>query len=70
MEGFDLEYHGPRQRQDSSRNLPFHVGDEQVLWDKVMKEVQLNNYAGPFEEKYTLQKLYSITHRTSAKSRK
>ena len=49
-EGFDLEYNGPMQRQDTAQNLPFHVGDEHVLWDKVMKEVQLNRYAGPFEE--------------------
>ena len=49
-EGFDLEYEGPVNRQDTSRNIPFTVGDKWELWNKVMKEVSLNRYAGPFRQ--------------------
>ena len=49
-QGFHLGYKGPVNRQDSSPNLPFTpgVGDEIELWNKIMKEVKLNRYAGPF----------------------
>ena len=50
--GFDLEYEGPRDRRDTARNLPFRVGvgNLQDLWDKVMKEIHLKRFAGPFDE--------------------
>ena len=48
--GFDLEYDGPTQRQNTAHNLPFTVGDCSILWDKVMKEVKLKRYAGPFHQ--------------------
>ena len=40
--GFDIGYEGPQQRQSTSSNLPFKpgVGDETVLWNKIMKEVK------------------------------
>ena len=31
-------------------NLRLNVGNETILWNKVMKEVQAKNVAGPFEE--------------------
>ena len=49
--GFDLGYCGPTNRRDSSNNLPLKgVGDRFDLWNKIMKEVQLKRYAGPFSE--------------------
>ena len=48
--GFLLEYHGRQEVQLTSQNLPFHIGDEIVLWNKVMKEVKLKQYSGPFEK--------------------
>ena len=48
--GFDLGYRGPQDVQLKSANLKFVVGDESVLWNKVMKEVQLKRLAGPFEQ--------------------
>ena len=34
-----------------SKNLKFRgIGDKVTLWNKVMKEVKLKRYAGPFEE--------------------
>ena len=49
--GFSLEYqgsiHGIRR---TSQNLPFRIGDEKILWSKVMKEVKLGRFAGPFLE--------------------
>ena len=47
--GFDLGYEGPMNRMDTSNNLPFHVGDQQQLWDKMIKEVKLDRFAGPFK---------------------
>ena len=48
--GFDIGYQGPVLRQDVSRNLPFMVGNKFVLWEKIMKEVQLKRYAGQYEK--------------------
>ena len=48
--GFKLGYNGPRKIQKKSPNLPFAVGDGIDLWNKVMKEVKLGRYAGPFNK--------------------
>ena len=48
--GFDLGYRGPEDIQQTAPNLKFTVGNKLELWNKVMKEVQLKRYAGPFEE--------------------
>ena len=49
--GFDIEYNGPEERWDYSKNIPFKsVGSNRELWDKLMKEVQLKRYAGPFNQ--------------------
>ena len=47
-EGFSIEYGGPEARTDEARNIPFTVGNKQVMWDKIMEEVRLGRYAGPF----------------------
>ena len=48
--GFDLKYRGKtRGIQRFSPNLPFRIGNERILWNKVMREVQLKRFAGPFE---------------------
>ena len=47
-QGFDLGYRGPVCRQDLSNNIPFTVGDKFDMWGKVMKEVSLGRYAGPY----------------------
>ena len=49
-DGFDLGYEGPIDRIDKSDNIPFTVGNEFEMWDKIMKEVELKRYAGPFTE--------------------
>ena len=46
--GFSLGYEGPSRRQDKSENLPFTIGSPTEMWNKIMKEVKLNRYAGPF----------------------
>ena len=48
-EGFNLCYEGPVQRRNTSKNIPFTVGNKYVLWDKVMKEVETGRFAGPFD---------------------
>ena len=48
-QGFDIEYHGPVKRQSVSENIPFSVGDEVDLWNKLMKKVKQGRVAEPFE---------------------
>ena len=49
--GFDISYRGPQNRKDISANIPIRegVGLKLDMWNKVMKEVKLNRYAGPFQ---------------------
>ena len=56
--GFDLGYEGPQKVVRTAPNLPFKVRDEIELWNKVMKEVKLKCFAGPFAKspfKYYIQ---------------
>ena len=49
-QGFDLAYRGSETVQLCSKNLKFKgVGNNTILWNKVMKEVSLGQYAGPFQ---------------------
>ena len=49
--GFDIGYRGPENVQLRALNLKFReVGNEVILWNKVMKEVKAKMYAGPFAE--------------------
>ena len=48
--GFSIGYQGSEDVKRYSPNLKIRIGDEIDLWNKVMKEVKLNRYAGPFEE--------------------
>ena len=49
-EGFSLGYDGEKNIQKKAANLPFRIRDEFELWSKVMKEVEVGRYAGPFTE--------------------
>ena len=50
-EGFCIHYEGPTNRQDTAPNLPLReLGTKTDLWNKVMKEVKLERYAGPFKK--------------------
>ena len=49
--GFDIGYEGPYVRQSQSKNIPLNnIGNETLLWNKIMKEVKLKRVAGPFKE--------------------
>ena len=49
--GFRIGYEGDREVKLTSKNLKFRgIGNERILWNKVMKEVKLKRYAGPFKE--------------------
>ena len=48
QQGFDMGYRGPENRQDKASNIPLRIGDKWELWEKVMKEVSLKRYCGPF----------------------
>ena len=48
--GFNLHYEGPLSTgKREAPNLKLRVGSPTELWNKVMKEVELGRYAGPFE---------------------
>ena len=49
--GFDIGYRGSESRRCVANNLPFIVGTPIDMWNKIMKEVKLGRYAGPFFEK-------------------
>ena len=48
--GFDIGYEGPQERQSLSDNIPFTIGNKTILWNKLMKEVELKRVAGPFDQ--------------------
>ena len=50
LQGFDIGYCGPTCRRNEAHNLPLRIGDSIDLWNKVMKEVELKRYAGPFDK--------------------
>ena len=67
--GFDIGYVGPEKRQQTARNLPFRCGNKQVLWYKMIKEVKLKRFAGPYKKlpfKYFIQSPVGLVHRQSA----
>ena len=49
-EGFDIGYRGPENVKLTSNNMILTIGNETVLWNKVMKEVKAKRFAGPFKE--------------------
>ena len=56
--GFPLEYHGPKNRRLKSCNMPLRCGSKVQLWNKMIKEVNLKRFAGPFKSvpfKYFVQ---------------
>ena len=48
--GFDFHYEGSNDRRDTSRNLPLTCGTQADVWQKMMKEVKLHRFAGPFKK--------------------
>ena len=48
--GFDLGYRGSHKEKLTSPNLRFVVGNEEVLWEKMMNETRNKRFAGPFPD--------------------
>ena len=48
--GFPTGYDGDKNVQMKAPNLRLECGTESDLWEKVMKEVKLGRFAGPFKE--------------------
>ena len=48
--GFDLGYDGPTNVKRTAPNVHLYVGNETILWNKVMKEVREKRFTGPFEK--------------------
>ena len=49
-EGFSIGYSGDENVRLTAPNLKLFVGSQVDLWNKVMKEVKLKRFAGPFKE--------------------
>ena len=50
-EGFSLKYNGNLKNvRREAPNLKLQVGSKTELWNKVMNEVKLGRYAGPFKK--------------------
>ena len=51
-QGFSLKYNGilANNVRRFAPNLKLRVGSKLELWNKIMKEVELGHYAGPFDE--------------------
>ena len=47
-DGVSLGYQGKMNIRRTAPNLKLSVGNETILWNKVMKEVKAGRYAGPF----------------------
>ena len=50
VKGFDIGYVGPVERQSVSDNIPIRIGSKLDMWNKVMKEVKMGRYAGPYKK--------------------
>ena len=48
--GFEIGCRGNLECRNVSCNIPFTVGNKTDMWNKIMKEVDLNRYARPYEE--------------------
>ena len=48
--GFGIGYEGEEDVQITAPNLKLTIGSETQLWNKVMKEVKLKRFAGPFKK--------------------
>ena len=70
--GFRLGYQGNRKVKMKSPNLKFReVGNEIELWNKVMKEVKLKRYVGPYDEppfEYFIQSPIGLVPKDGGKS--
>ena len=49
-QGFSLGYCHDKKVQLTAPNLKLRIGNPTILWNKVMKEVKLGRYAGPFAQ--------------------
>ena len=50
QDGFDLGYRGMEKVRHRAPNLKLRVGNELILWNKIMKEARKSRYTGPFED--------------------
>ena len=69
--GFSLGYCGSTRISITAPNLKLNVGDEIELWNKVMKEVKLKRYAGPFKTipfKYYIQSPIGLVPKDNGKN--
>ena len=70
--GFSIQYQGPVLHKDSSKNLPFRVGDKLDMWQKIMDEVKLNCYARPYQSPlypYYVQSPIGLVPKANGKTR-
>ena len=70
--GFSIQYEGPRNRQDTSQNMPLRVGSEADMFKNLMDEVRLHRLAGPYAQplfKNFVQSPISLVPKSNGKKR-
>ena len=70
--GFNIGYNGPKKRRNLSKNIPFTVGNWEILWGKIMKEVKVGRFAGPFSKppfEFVVQSPISLVPKVGNKTR-
>ena len=72
-QGFDIGYRGPMKRNNLANNLPIRgVGSLTEMWNKVMEEVKLHRYSGPFKDilfKHYVQSPIGLVPKAGGKTR-
>ena len=74
-QGFSIGYQGSKNRRDTADNLPLkELGTQTDLWNKVMKEVNLGRYSGPYREQelpfeYFIQSPISLVPKAGGQTR-
>ena len=68
-----LGMNGPNSRKDESSNIPIReVGSPEDMWEKIMKEVELGRYAGPYENipyRFYMQSPIGLVPKAGGKTR-
>ena len=72
LRGFDIGYEGPEERRETSNNIPLQVGNKEELWEKMMSEVKLKRFAGPYLDppfEYFIQSPVGLVPKSNGKTR-
>ena len=70
--GFDIGYRGETKLKKHAPNLKLRMGNRTILWNKIMKEVKLKRFAGPYKDipfEFYVQSLVSLVPKDNDETR-